>query len=1082
VFRINFAFLIEKINRICVFMHVYLSLINSIIILTKTQIMGKQNLFFFLFILISTCQTIFSQELTISGKVSDESGNPLPGVNVILKGTNNGTSTDFDGLYSIDAQNGQKLVFSFIGYANKEITVQGSKLNLTLLEDASQLDEIVVTAFGIQKETKELGYSVSQIKTSELDLAGQTNPISALQGRVAGLQINRTSGSVGGGVDILIRGVTSVNPSRNNQPLIIVDGIALNNDTFSGDVRPSAGSNSTNSAEQFSFSNRAGDINPDDVESYNVLKGAAATALYGVRAANGAIVITTKKGKVGKAKVNVSASTTIRKVNTTPELQKTYREGFSGAPRTLYDPTSETGFDRVQNATSFYSWGPKYSDDFYELSPDNIVDLTGDQFYDPYDLFKTGINSQINFNISGASEKLDYFFSMGNNKDEGVMPNTDYSKTTFRMQGGYQVSDAFKINSSISYTNSGGSRANSGDKSVMSSMSYYAATFPINDYQNADGTQRNYSFGIIDNPRYFLEKSNLKDDVDRWIGNVTLNWVPKDWINITYAAQIDNYADRRNRFVPPDLDVGTQVGGFIVDQNINFTGLESNLLITMTKDWSDDFNTSLTLGNQISDSKRTSSFIRGETLNVPGINDLANTINTFGGKDVEQLRNVGVFGELKFGYKDMLFLSITGRNDWISTLPEENRSFFYPSFSGSWVFTEMFGNNDFLTFGKLRASWAEVGKGPGFGEVGRYFLADGDFPFGGSGGYRVSTQLGDTQMLPEKNQSIEVGADLRFFKDRVRVDYAYYKTRVKDQIFGVGAANSSGLSSIVRNAGDFETWGHELLVSADIIKDENFSWELIWNWSTNEGKVLEIPDDIESIIFADAGFAGVTSEIREGDKMGNLYGWKWRYENGQRYIDANGFPEIDFTERQVVGNAFPDFITSLGSNLRWRNLALNILVEWKEGGDLYDAGRRNSIRNGILKSVEFRDETTVLSGVMDDGSGGYIPNTNEAFINQNYYRSSTDYNRASEILVQDASWVKLRNISLTYNFAGNFMDRLSIDRLALTASANNILIWTPFDGYDPEGNQYSAGSNVYGFTGLNVPLTESYSFGVNIGF
>ena len=216
--------------------------------------------------------------------------------------------------------------------------------------------------------------------------------------------------------------------------------------------------------------------------------------------------------------------------------------------------------------------------------------------------------------------------------------------------------------------------------------------------------------------------------------------------------------------------------------------------------------------------------------------------------------------------------------------------------------------------------------------------------------------------------------------------------------------------------------------------------------------------------------------------MGTLYGWKWRYEDGERYIDANGKPEVDFTERQVVGNAFPDFVASIGSSLKWNNFNFNFLFEWKEGGDLYDSGRRNGIRNGVLGLTEFRNETTVLSGVMDDGNGGFIPNTTEVLITQDYYRSSTDFNRASEILIQDASWLKLRNISLSYNFAGNFMDKLHLDRFSLTASMHNILLWTPFEGYDPEGNQYSAGSNVYGFTGLNVPLSESYSFGVNIGF
>lgn len=1044
--------------------------------------MRNKYLFSLLIFFISASQLLFAQEGTITGIVTDNSGTGLPGVNLLVKGTNNGTATDFDGKYAIEASQGDVLVFSFIGFVNQEVTVSGNTVNVSLVEDANELDEVVVTAFGITKSTKELGYSVSQVKTADLDLSGQTSAVGALQGRVAGLQINRTSGSSGGGMDILIRGVTSVNPERNNQPLIIVDGIALNNDTFSGSVLPSAGTNSPSSSEQFSFSNRASDINPEDVESYNVLKGAAATALYGVRASNGAIIITTKKGKLGKAKVNFSASTTIRKINTTPDLQETYREGYRDAPRTLYTPETETGFTRL-GGTSFYSWGPKYSDDSYTMPDGTVIDLTDDDFYSPYDLFKTGINTQINFSLSGAGEKLDYYFSVGNSSDDGVLPNTSYDKTNFRFKAGYHVSDKFKINSSISYTNSGGTRANGGDKSVFSSLSYYGGTFPVNDYQNADGSQRNYSFGIIDNPRYFLEKSNLEDQVDRWIGNATFNWNPLEWINVTYSAQVDNYADRRNRFVPPDLDAGSQVGGFIVDQNINFTGLESNFLVTLNKDWTEDFNTTLTLGHQLSDSKRDYSWIRGETLNIPGINDLSNTINMFAGKDIVQLRNMGVFGELKMGYKNKLFLTLTGRNDWLSTLPKENNSFFYPSISASYVFTEdIFKDSDILSFGKLRASWAEVGKGPGFGQVGHYFVVDGDFPFGGSGGYRSSTALGDLNMVPEKNQSFEIGTDLRFLKDRVRVDYAYYKTRVKDQIFGVGTAYSSGLSRITRNAGDFETWGHELLVSADIIKNDNLTWGLIFNWSTSEGVVLAIPEDIESIIFADAGFAGVTSEVREGDKMGTLYGWKWRYENGERYIDANGKPEVDFTERHVVGNAFPDFVASIGSNLKWNQFSFNFLFEWKEGGDLYDSGRRNSIRNGVLKLTEFRNETTVLSGVMDDGNGGFVSNTTEVFIDQDYYRSSTDFNRASEILVQDASWVKLRNISLTYNFKGNFMDKLHMDRFSLTASMHNILLWTPFEGYDPEGNQYSAGSNVYGFTGLNVPLSESYSFGVNIGF
>lgn len=1027
------------------------------------------------------CAYGLAQEVT--GTVKDQNGAPLPGVTVLIVGTTTGTSTDFDGNFKIAANTGDVIRFSYIGMKTTEVPVSASKvITIVLEEDASALDEIVVTAFGIEQKQKSLGYSVTQIEADELNLNGQANAFEALQGRVAGVQINRSSGASGGGVDILIRGVTSVNPSRDNQPLIIIDGLALNNDTFAGEVRPSAGSNSPSSSEQFSFSNRAGDINPEDIESFSVLKGAAATALYGVRASNGAIVITTKRGKQGKAKINLTASTTFRDITKTPSLQTTWREGFNGQPRLLYDPTSETGFTRVQPGTVFWSFGPRYSDDVSILNNGTVVDLSGDQFFSPYDLFRTGFNSQVNMSISGADEKLDYFFSLGNNSEEGVLPNTDYEKITLRLNSGYKVTDNFKINTSISYTKSGGKRANGGDKSVLSALSFFSGTFPINDFQNADGSERDYSFGIIDNPRFLLENSPLVDDVNRWVGNATFTWAPKEWVNLTYAAQIDNYSDQRNRLVGSDLDVGSQVGGFILNQNINFTGLESNFLAAFTKDWSDDFTTDLTLGHQISDVKRENAEIRGEGLNVPGISELRNTTNFFVNEDVNQVRNMGIFGELKLGYKDKLFLTLTGRNDWLSTLPKNNRSFFYPSASLAYDVSHLFGDNDIFTFGKLRASWAEVGKGPNFGEVGQFFVVDEDFPFGGSGGFRRRTLLGDENLIPERNQSTEFGADLRFLKDRIRLDYAYFNTRVKDQIFNVGNPPSSGLSAITRNAGDYKIFGHEILLSGDIIQKPNFQWDLTLIWSTSEGQVLEIPDDIESIIFADSGFAGITSEIREGDRMGTLYGFKWRTEDGQRFIGSNGLPEIDLSERVQVGNAFPDFISSIGSNLKWKGIGFNFLLEYKKGGDLYDSGLRNSIRNGNPLSTELRDVEVVLDGVMADGNGGFVTNTTPGLIDQNYYRNSNQYNRAAEVLVQDASWVKIRNITLSYDIKSKFINDLNLTRVSINANANNLLLWTPYDGFDPEGNQFSAGSNVFGFAGLSVPISQSYTFGINIGF
>ena len=366
--------------------------------------MRKKTTLNFLFFFATTFSLLFAQNYNVNGVVTDASGMPLPGVNIKIKGTNSGASTDFDGIYSLKAAKGDILIFSFVGFKTTEATVVSSKLDVSLLEDAGKLDEVVITAFGIAQKEKSLGYSVTQVKTEDLNLTGQNDAMTALQGRVAGLQISQTSGTPGGGVDILIRGMSSMNPSQNNQPLIVIDGVSINNDTFSGNILPTSGTNSAGSDSQFSFSNRASDINPEDIESYNILKGAAATALYGVRAASGAIIITTKKGKLGKPKVGFSASTTFNTVATTPGIQSTFREGRYGAPYRTYTPETDTGFTvtGVGNYNGPMTWGVRYTDDSYTHTDGTVIDLSNDRFYNPYELFDTGVSHTENFNISGA--------------------------------------------------------------------------------------------------------------------------------------------------------------------------------------------------------------------------------------------------------------------------------------------------------------------------------------------------------------------------------------------------------------------------------------------------------------------------------------------------------------------------------------------------------------------------------------------------------------------------------------------------------------------------------------------------------
>jgi TonB-linked SusC/RagA family outer membrane protein len=1048
---------------------------------------------FLLMVFISATQLLLAQAQVVTGVVKDASGAGLPGVNIRIKGTTVGTTTDLNGKYKIRAANGSVLVFSFVGYDTKEVKVTGPTLNIVLHETVNKLNEVVVTAFGIKKETRALGYAVTQIKPKDVAIAGHSNAITALQGEVPGLQISQTGGSTGGGVDILIRGITSIDPGRSNQPLIIVDGMPVDNSTFAGNVLPSAGSNATGSHEQFDFASRIGDLNPDDIASFSVLKGAAATALYGVRAANGAIVITTKRGKKGAPKVTLSLNTTFRQVVKTPPLQKTWREGghysVPGAPRCVIDPNAPGGYIHP-GGTAFWSWGVPFSQDWYVMPNGDSIDLRHDGFHSPYELFKTGVNNQLNFSISGANDRFNYFFSSNWTRDNGILPNTKYDKKTFRVNSGYKILKNLQFNTNITYTRTYARRATSGDKSVFSALSYFSSTFPINDYEYPDGTQKNYT-PWIDNPRYHLEKSNLQSYLHRWIANANLKWQPYKWMTATYSFQIDNYAETRNRFVPPDLDVGTQVHGFVVDENINYRGLESDLLIHFDHNWTKDFNTNLTIGNQVSDSRRDYRYIRGEGLNVPGINDLANTINTFAGASLVRLRNVGLFYSLQFGLKNKLFINTTGRNDWVSTMPEGNRSFFYPSVSGSYVFTEdIFKHSKAFTFGKIRISWAQVGKGPRFGQVGHYFISDGAFPFGAAGGYRASTRAGDMNIQPEKDNSFEVGTNLHFFQNRLRIDYSYYTTNVHDQIFTVGTAYSSGLSGVVRNAGDYKTWGNEIRVAGDIIRTDNVRWEVYINWSNNKGKVLALPPDLKEIVFFGDR---ITSKAKVGDEIGSLYGWVFKTVNGQRYVISSGSSKGKWmitgdkndgyfyqngNQMVKVGNAFPKFIASLGSNLTWKNLSVNFLVEWKNGGDVYDRGYRNALRNGNLLETDFRYQNRVLEGVTDDGNGGYKPNDIPLYIDPNsYYRDWNNYNSASEVLLKDASWLKLRTIGIDYRF--HFKHVKSFD---VYANAHNIILWTPFKGFDPEANYFGAATNIYGYTGLTVPLSQSYTIGVKFNF
>ena len=1033
-------------------------------------------------------QFISAQELSVSGKVTDTSGEPIPGVNVVIKGKNKGTATDFDGNYSIRVYPGNVLVFSSIGYQTIEKPVKkGGVINVILKEGASQLDKVVVTAMGIKKNEKSLGYASQQVKMNNLKQVNQ-NALANLQGQVSGVQISQSSGAVGGGIDILIRGVKSLDPSVNNQPLIIVDGVRISNDIVAGNVLPSAGSNAPSSSEQFSFSNRALDLNPDDIQSINVLKGAAAAALYGIDAANGAIVITTKKGIKGKPQFSFTTKVSASEVNKYVELQDKWREGRHKISKITQDPNNPNintnqvngygehkGYWLINGATySFHTWGPEYGDD---------PTMT---FHDIYrDFFQTGISNSLNFSVRGGADKYNYYISLADNMNSGIVPNTDFNKINAHIRADYQLTDKFNLEVTTTYAKSSGKLPNNGDKSIMSSMSYWSPSIDVNDWILPDGTQKNYTPFWIDNPRYFAEKSNLQTDVDRIITSANAKWNISENFNLSYRISNDHYIDARNRFVPADLDVGTQVKGFIVNQNIKFNALNSLLLATYDYELNKDMKLTFIAGNEITKQYRTIDTQRAETLILPNLNNVSNGENFFTFSEGIGKNRIGVFGEIDFAYKDKLFVTVTGRNDWSSTLPEKNRSFPYPSVNVSYLLTDLIDKeNKILSFAKLRFSWANVGKDAPEGILGtKWGLSNYPSNSGSAGGVFPYVTEGDLNLKPENQRTTEFGFDFRFLDNRIRIDYTYYDNLNSDLIAPIPVSHTSGKISIWKNVGDLQNTGHEILLSGRWIDKPDFNWTTTINWSTNKGKVTNLPDQIESFEYANSGYAGIVSMVKEGDEPGTLYGYTWKYnENGDRIIDSNGLPNIDTSEKVIVGHAFPDWIGSVTNSFKYKNFDLSFNIEYKKGGDAYDAGQRNSIRDGTIKITELRYEYVILDGVQDDGNGGWKPNETPVYIDENYYRSSSHYNRAAEILIQDASWVKLRNVSLTYTLPKKWLKKSFLDKVQINAGGGNFLLWTPFRGFDPEGSQYAAGSNTYGFTGLNIPLTQTYSFGVKFNF
>lgn len=1039
------------------------------------------------FALLVPMGAVLAQNISVSGTVTDKNNEPLPGVYVVLQGTKTGTSTDVDGSYVLSAPADGTLLFTSMGMKDVVVPINGKKvINVTMEEDALMLEDVVITALGIKKERKSLGYAVTDLKSDELMKNKSANAITSLSGKIAGVNITQSSGAAGSGAQIILRGGTSGSEGKDNQPLFVVDGIIYDNS--SNVVGNSAFDGSMRSAT--TSSNRVMDINPDDIENMSILKGPAASALYGSRAANGVVLITTKKGKEGSIEVNLNSKLSTSWAKNLPSVQKEFARGYM---QDNYDNSGKY-IGTTYNDFAYNSWGERTSAQTY----DNIGNF-----------FEGGLILDESLSISGGTQNSSFYLSGSLYDQDGIVPTTGYRKYAFRFNG-EQKAGIFTFNANAAYSDAHTDRTLTGAALYGSSGTgaLYAVYnwSPFDDmshYLNEDGTRyrmfddRLDPWDERDNPYWLVNKNKMYDNVERFTGSVGIKADVAKWWFIQYKLGVDSYTQTAsNRIAANGAIKQVWQKGMMSDNTSRFRYISHNFISNMNKQFG-DFDLNLLLGAQIDDTKTDSNYKMAWNFSVPDFFSYANTTtnNKQFSHAASQKRLAGVFGEFRASWKNMLFLTVTGRNDWTSTLPKENRSYFYPSVSGSFVFTELLPKSDVLSFGKLRVSWAKVGK-----DTNPYETATSLWPTGVYLGDKVGVgntwSKGNPILKPEMTKSTEIGLEMSFFNNRLHFDYAYYTNDSYDQILSPRGPQSTGYIFFSMNAGNVYNKGMELAISGTPIEKKNFKWDIGLNVAGNRGSVDNLPQGLDVMYVTDVQYAGMQAASFNGGKFMAIAGTEWkRDDNGNVILDKNGMPTYT-TSLSEVGNREAKFSGGLNNTLTWKNLSFNMLWEFRVGGDVVNGTQYAMDISGTSKfSGDIRNRSLTVTGVNENGEAvsntwepdkTYIYNGKEMSgynIIKDYY--TTYYPKESSNYITKVNLLRLRSISLSYDFPQTLLKKVGfIKRASVMASANNLLLFTNYKG-DPEVAAAGAGvggSSSVGFDYCGVPATAGMTFGINLTF
>ncbi|WP_187262559.1 SusC/RagA family TonB-linked outer membrane protein [Pontibacter beigongshangensis] len=1050
--------------------------------------MKKSILLTFSFVFALVILAFAQQERTISGTVTDQvTGEGLPGVSIQVKGTTMGTAADLDGRFSLDVPaEGGTLIFRAIGYKAIEREIgSAATINVSLAVDSEQLQEVVVTALGRREEERTLGYATQQITSESLTQGRDRSVLNSLQGKVAGVNIQNQGGGPGSSTRVVIRGAKSI--SQNNQALFVIDGIPVDNS--SPNSVPGLGDNLNNGVDA---GNRANDINPDDIESVNILKGPAAAALYGARAANGVIMITTKSGRNTnrKAEISVVSSYHIEDVLRYPKFQNEYGQGFFGEP------------DLLENT----SWGPRFNG---ELLPWGQV-VNNQQKVKPYaalpdnikEFFDYGSNMTNSVSLSGGGEKANYYASYSNTRQKGIVPTTDYDRNTLAFKGSANLANNFTSAVSITYTKSGGDFAMTGQgNSAFNQLIQTPRDIPVRELEDLSSPfndEAGYYSPYTVNPYWSLRNQTYKNDVDRMFGNVNFGYKVNEHLNLTYRIGTDFFTDRRKQFMAirdvTGQNEATKDNGMYTERQIYNRETNSDFMISYNRDLTENFDVQLLVGNNINQRSSDDLFAQADALANNEYQSLSNIVGTPLVTSTRQMRRlIGLYGSAKFGFRNYLWLELTGRNDWSSTLPTGDNSFFYPSVNLAFDAASALNLNEStpINFAKLRANYANVGNDALPYSTRSVFVSgnitdgfsgtDLNFPFAGIPGFEVSNIIGNSQLKPENTSSWEVGADLRLFNERVRVDAAYYDSKSTDQIIEVPISYATGFGSAFLNAATVRNKGVELLVGGIIIETNDFSWDLSVNYTKNKNVVEDVYGGNEISL---GGLISASLMITEGMPYGMFKADDIRRDPQGRIVvnETTGRPRLA-DEPTYQGSIQPDWQGGLVNTVTYKGLRFSIVFDTRQGGKMYSRTRATQRFAGTAPETLYNDRQPFIlpnSVVQVGTTDEYIENTT-AITNDNLYDYWGNLPEATNII--DASFTKLREVSLSYKLPASVTEKTFFGNIELGVSGRNLLLWTPDENtyIDPEMNSFGNG-NLQGYDYSGTPSTRTWGGNVRFTF